>query len=396
MKKKVAFSICGLLLVSSITGGAYLKDTKTVQAQGITIEEKIKKTESIYNKENMLFTKPVSEVEELLEELETVLKGENLKLISSEWVNTEDIDNKMGKVSSAIQELEKNLDTYYLLQAIYGKDFDYNKDISKLTIVKDSEKSLEELTKKHSGDSSLDKEVSKYIKEAKNQVAKNNKAKEKVSKVFKENKVISTKKEEIAEAKKVILEVKDENLQKEYQENLVKVEEQFKKEEQARKKKEEEERIAREKAEKEEKARLEKARLEAEEAERARQEQLKADRSWGVHIDGITAPIGYYTANGGYAPINTPEAYLWSLEGVPANWYGIDYMNSLGLGHKVLALQVGDPVYIHGVKHTVVGDLTVQSGATVDEIPFGYSAYLQTCWSSSPTSSMRVVFLNIG
>ena len=261
-----------------------------------------------------------------------------------------------------------------------------------------------------------------YINLANEQKQDFENAKKALDKVYKDNKVVSTNKKDIDFAKDSINKIKDLELKKSLLKGLEITQKQYEKEEQERIAKEkaeaekaEQERLAKEQAEQE---RLAKEQAEAEKAEQntvqegnsnvsnyqtttpqknnnSAVSQTQSIPSSGVYINGVSSPIGTYSQNGGAVPLYTNMAYLWALgDGVPNNYYLIDYTNSAGLGHQVIALQTGDSVYINGHRYTVTGNKTVYPGQSTDVIDWNHSAFLQTCYGTSICGPMKLVYLD--
>lgn len=113
-------------------------------------------------------------------------------------------------------------------------------------------------------------------------------------------------------------------------------------------------------------------------------------------INGVESTIINYTKppHGDGVPLRTSEAYHLKYGAFPENYYAIDYTNSSHLGLEVLALKIGDQVYLDGKSYTMIGETRVFfPQATTDDIPVGYNAYLQTCWSNNRRDGMRIVLL---
>lgn len=118
--------------------------------------------------------------------------------------------------------------------------------------------------------------------------------------------------------------------------------------------------------------------------------------SAGLYIDGICAQIGSYNVDGGQVPTYTPLAYHWNTPQMAAhNYYLVDNSNSTGLGQKVLALQIGDPVYLNGHLYHVTSSVTVYPGQYAsDYFDFSHGLYIQTCYGASASEGMRTVILD--
>lgn len=118
--------------------------------------------------------------------------------------------------------------------------------------------------------------------------------------------------------------------------------------------------------------------------------------SVGLYIDGICAQIGSYNVDGGQVPTYTPLAYHWNTPQMAShNYYLVDNSNSTGLGQKVLALQIGDPVYLNGHLYHVTSSVTVYPGQYAsDYFDFSHGLYIQTCYGASASEGMRTVILD--
>lgn len=118
--------------------------------------------------------------------------------------------------------------------------------------------------------------------------------------------------------------------------------------------------------------------------------------SAGLYIDGICAQIGSYNVDGGQVPTYTPLAYHWNTPQMAShNYYLVDNSNSTGLGQKVLALQIGDPVYLNGHLYHVTSSVTVYPGQYAsDYFDFSHGLYIQTCYGASASEGMRTVILD--
>lgn len=115
-----------------------------------------------------------------------------------------------------------------------------------------------------------------------------------------------------------------------------------------------------------------------------------------LYIDGICAQIGSYNVDGGQVPTYTPLAYHWNTPQMAShNYYLVDNSNSTGLGQKVLALQIGDPVYLNGHLYHVTSSVTVYPGQYAsDYFDFSHGLYIQTCYGASASEGMRTVILD--
>lgn len=128
-------------------------------------------------------------------------------------------------------------------------------------------------------------------------------------------------------------------------------------------------------------------------AQTATQEQIPSS---GLYIDGISAQIGSYNVDGGQVPTYTPLAYHWNTPQMAShNYYLVDNSNTTGLGQKVLALQIGDPVYLNGQVYHVTASLTVYPNQYASELfDFSHKMYIQTCYGAYASDGMRAVMLD--
>lgn len=441
MKKTTIVGLCcALLLTSASVGGIYVKDLKAIEAQEVSIHDSKNKLSEFYDSKKEFFEKPWEdvhkEVNQLLTELDT--KREFNQNYNG-WADSTSINKDLRLLEKEINKTLDKIKVYSILENIFGKDLNLSVKNEKEMVDYSKEKELEKIDVEALEDNTFDNHVKFYTDLAREQFSEFKKAEDKLKVVYDKEKVKSTDKKGIAEAKKAITVLNDSENKEQLSQKLSLVEKKLKEEEEeAKKKKAEQERIAKEKAEKERKEKEARELLEREQyvAENNNNQQASSNNnsnsnnsntnnnynnnsnnnsnnqatkpapkpapapvkpqvpSWGVHIKGTTAPIGYYSVDGGAVPLYTQEAYLWTADYAPNNYYLIDYSNSLGLGLKVLGLSVGETVYINGEPFTVAGSHVVQSGAYSDTIPQGYRAYFQTCMTPSSTSDMLIVMLN--
>ena len=442
LSKTLTKSIVGVtLLTGVVAGGIYNHDTKVVEANETTLKDSIKTLSSIYDKDGVFFTKSYNEVEKTLNQLKSVPNDLDDVIIMNNNGKTEKLHKNLNE---EVKVATKKLDIWNKINTIYNKEIDLSKKDNNLVADVSKVDDLKELNIENNETTEFEEQAMFYIKLANEQKQDFENAKEALGKVYKDNKVVSTNKKDIDSAKDSINKIKDLELKKSLLKELEVTQKQYEKEEQERVAKEkaeaekaEQERIAKEKAEAEkaEQERIAKEKAEAEKAEqeriakeKAKQEQVKIEQetvkeekpnesnsqitapqtnnnsavsqtqsipSSGVYINGISSPIGTYNQNGGQVPIYTNMAYLWAIgEGVPNNYYLIDYSNSVGLGVQVIALQTGDNVYINGHKYTVTGNQTVYPGQSTDTLDWNHSAFLQTCYSNADGGPMKLVYLD--
>ena len=421
LSKTLTKSIVGVtLLTGVVAGGIYNHDTKVVEANETTLKDSIKTLSSIYDKDGVFFTKSYNEVEKTLKQLKSVPDALDGVIIMNKNGKTEKLHKNLNE---EVKVATKKLDIWSKINTIYNKEIDLSKKDNNLVADVSKVDDLKELNIENNETTKFEEQAMFYIKLANEQKQDFEKAKEALGKVYKDNKVLSTNKKDIDSAKDSINKIKDLELKKSLLKELEVTQKQYEKEEQERVAKEkaeaekaEQERIAKEKAEaeKDEQERIakEKAKQEQEQV-KIEQETVKEEKpnesnsqitapqtnnnsavsqtqsipSSGVYINGVSSPIGTYNQNGGQVPIYTNMAYLWAIgEGVPNNYYLIDYSNSVGLGVQVIALQTGDSVYINGHKYTVTGNQTVYPGQSTDTLDWNHSAFLQTCYSNAAVS----------
>ena len=427
LSKTLTKSIVGVtLLTGVVAGGIYNHDTKVVEANETTLKDSIKTLSSIYDKDGVFFTKSYNEVEKTLKQLKSVPDALDGVIIMNNNGKTEKLHKNLNE---EVKVATKKLDIWNKINTIYNKEIDLSKKDNNLVADVSKVDDLKELNIENNETTEFEEQAMFYIKLANEQKQDFENAKEALGKVYKDNKVLSTNKKDIDSAKDSINKIKDLELKKSLLKELEVTQKQYEKEEQERVAKEkaeaekaEQERIAKEKAE------AEKAEQERIAKEKAKQEQVKIEQetvkeekpsesnsqttapqtnnnsavsqtqsipSSGVYINGVSSPIGTYNQNGGQVPIYTNMAYLWAIgEGVPNNYYLIDYSNSVGLGVQVIALQTGDSVYINGHKYTVTGNQTVYPGQSTDTLDWNHSAFLQTCYSNAEGGPMKLVYLD--
>ena len=429
LSKTLTKSIVGVtLLTGVVAGGIYNHDTKVVEANETTLKDSIKTLSSIYDKDGVFFTKSYNEVEKTLKQLKSVPDALDGVIIMNKNGKTEKLHKNLNE---EVKVATKKLDIWSKINTIYNKEIDLSKKDNNLVADVSKVDDLKELNIENNETTKFEEQAMFYIKLANEQKQDFEKAKEALGKVYKDNKVLSTNKKDIDSAKDSINKIKDLELKKSLLKELEVTQKQYEKEEQERVAKEkaeaekaEQERIAKEKAEaeKDEQERIakEKAKQEQEQV-KIEQETVKEEKpnesnsqitapqtnnnsavsqtqsipSSGVYINGVSSPIGTYNQNGGQVPIYTNMAYLWAIgEGVPNNYYLIDYSNSVGLGVQVIALQTGDSVYINGHKYTVTGNQTVYPGQSTDTLDWNHSAFLQTCYSNAEGGPMKLVYLD--
>ena len=429
LSKTLTKSIVGVtLLTGVVAGGIYNHDTKVVEANETTLKDSIKTLSSIYDKDGVFFTKSYNEVEKTLKQLKSVPDALDGVIIMNKNGKTEKLHKNLNE---EVKVATKKLDIWSKINTIYNKEIDLSKKDNNLVADVSKVDDLKELNIENNETTKFEEQAMFYIKLANEQKQDFEKAKEALGKVYKDNKVLSTNKKDIDSAKDSINKIKDLELKKSLLKELEVTQKQYEKEEQERVAKEkaeaekaEQERIAKEKAEAEkaeqERIAKEKAKQEQEQV-KIEQETVKEEKpnesnsqitapqtnnnsavsqtqsipSSGVYINGVSSPIGTYNQNGGQVPIYTNMAYLWAIgEGVPNNYYLIDYSNSVGLGVQVIALQTGDSVYINGHKYTVTGNQTVYPGQSTDTLDWNHSAFLQTCYSNAEGGPMKLVYLD--
>ncbi len=425
LSKTLTKSIVGVtLLTGVVAGGIYNHDTKVVEANETTLKDSIKTLSSIYDKDGVFFTKSYNDVEKTLNQLKSVPNDLDDVIIMNNNGKTEKLHKNLNE---EVKVATKKLDIWNKINTIYNKEVDLTKKDDNLIADVSKVDDLKELNIENNGNSKFEEQAMFYIKLANEQKQDFENAKKSLDKIYKDNKVLSTNKKDIDSAKNSIDKIKDLELKKSLLKDLEVTQKQYEKVEQERIAKEkaeaekaEQERIAKEKAEAE-KAEQERLAKEKAEAEKAEQETVKEEKpsesnsqttapqtnnnsavsqtqsipSSGVYINGISSPIGTYNQNGGQVPIYTNMAYLWAIgEGVPNNYYLIDYSNSVGLGVQVIALQTGDNVYINGHKYTVTGNQTVYPGQSTDTLDWNHSAFLQTCYSNADGGPMKLVYLD--
>lgn len=412
LSKTLTKSIVGVtLLTGVVAGGIYNHDTKVVKANETTLKDSIKTLSSIYDKDGVFFTKSYNEVEKTLKQLKSVPDALDGVIIMNNNGKTEKLHKNLNE---EVKVATKKLDIWNKINTIYNKEIDLSKKDNNLVADVSKVDDLKELNIENNETTEFEEQAMFYIKLANEQKQDFENAKEALGKVYKDNKVVSTNKKDIDSAKDSINKIKDLELKKSLLKELEVTQKQYEKEEQERVAKEkaeaekaEQERIAKEKAEQEQ-VKIEQETVKEEKPNESNSQitapqtnnnsavsQTQSIPSSGVYINGISSPIGTYNQNGGQVPIYTNMAYLWAIgEGVPNNYYLIDYSNSVGLGVQVIALQTGDNVYINGHKYTVTGNQTVYPGQSTDTLDWNHSAFLQTCYSNADGGPMKLVYLD--
>lgn len=132
------------------------------------------------------------------------------------------------------------------------------------------------------------------------------------------------------------------------------------------------------------------------ESQNSRENTVSSVPTSGMYIDGVCCEISTYSIDGGQVPTYTPYAYWWNTAQMAShNYYLVDNSNSSGLGQKVLALSMGDSVYLNGRAYHVTSSVTVYPNQYAsDYFDFSHSLYIQTCYGSSASEGMRTVILD--
>lgn len=126
------------------------------------------------------------------------------------------------------------------------------------------------------------------------------------------------------------------------------------------------------------------------------QGNAESSKSQSIRIGDIECSILTYAQEGGQVPIYTPYAYWWNTTSMAQhNYYLIDNSNTLGLGNKVLTMNVGDTAYIRGVRYVMVASKVVYPSEYASQaVDLHHDAYLQTCYGAYASEGMRLVYLD--